>query len=147
MGGAVSPGLKGAIVRTEKFSTSVRPAVAKRLAPRIDQRYRDVFTNECDIYGRPFAPLAASTLRRKKYSPGGPIILSRTFELANSTYALYTGKRVVITIGESGQHAQEGDTGRGNRPPRLVLPSFGIPRLWKQDAELATIEAAKQVRI
>jgi hypothetical protein len=67
--------------------------------------------------------------------------------LANSSYALYTGKRVVITIGESGQYAQEGDTGRGNRPPRLVLPSFGIPKLWNQDAELATIEAAKQVKL
>ena len=147
MGGAVSPGLKGAIARTEKFSTSFRPAVAKRLAPRIDQRIRDMFTNETDPYGRKWAPLAASTLRRKRNSPGGSIILSRTFELANSSYALYTGKRVVITIGESGQHAQEGDTGRGNRPPRLVLPSLGIPKLWKQDAEFATIEAAKQVRI
>lgn len=147
MGGVASPGIKGAITRTEKFLTGFRPAVAKRWAPRANERIRDMFTNETDPYNRKWAPLAASTLRRKKYSPGGPIILSRTFELANSSYALYTGRRVVITIGESGQYAQEGDTGRGNRPPRLLLPSLGIPKLWKQDAELATIEAAKRVKL
>lgn len=147
MGGVTSPGLKGAISRLEKFSTSFRPAVAKALAPRIDQRIRDMFTNERDPYDRPWTPLAASTLRRKRYSPGGSIILSRTFELANSSYALYTGKRIVITYGALGQYAQEGDTGRGNRPPRLIMPSFGMPKTWKLDVEAATNETVAQVKL
>ncbi len=147
MGGATSPGLKGAISRIEKFATGMRPAVAKRLSPKINERIRDMFTNETDPYGRPWAPLKASTLRRKRYSAGGPIILSRTFELGNSSYALYTGKRVVITYGEAGQYAHEGDSGRGNRPPRLLLPSLGIPKTWKVDLEAATNEAAVQVKL
>lgn len=147
MGGATSPNLKGAISRLEKFTTSFRPAVAKALAPRIDQRIRDMYTNETDPYGRPWAPLKTSTLRRKRKSPGGSIILSRTFELSNSSYALYTGKRIVITYGASGQYAQEGDSGRGNRPPRLIMPSFGMPKTWKADAEAAAAEVAKRVRI
>lgn len=147
MGGATSPGLKGAIARLEKFTKSFRPSVAKALAPRIDQRIRDMFTNETDPYGRPWAPLKASTLRRKRNSAGGSIILSRTFELSNSSYALYTGQRIVITFGASGQYAQEGDSGRGNRPPRLLLPSFGPPKTWKADAEAAASEVAKRVRL
>jgi hypothetical protein len=143
MGGVTSPGLKGAISRLEKFSTSFRPAVAKRLAPRI----RDMFTNETDPYGRKWAPLKTSTLRRKRNSPGGSIILSRTFELSNSSYALYTGKRIVITYGASGQYAQEGDSGRGNRPPRLIVPSLGQPKTWKDDAEAATNEVVKAAKI
>jgi hypothetical protein len=147
MGGATSPGLKGAISRIEKFATSFRPAVAKRLAPRIDQRIRDMFTNETDPYGRKWPPLAASTLQRKRNSPGGSIILSRTFELANSSYALYTGKRIVITYGPSGQYAHEGDSGRGNRAPRLILPSFGMPKTWNSDAQDAADEVAAMAKI
>lgn len=140
MGGITSPGMKGAISRIETFAKGMRPGVAKRLAPRINERIRDMFTNEQDPYGRPWAPLKASTLRRKRNSPGGPIILSRTFTLGNSSYALYTGKRVVMTYGESGQYAHEGDSGRGNRPPRLLLPSFGIPKTWKADQVAALAE-------
>ncbi len=147
MGGATSPQMKGAISRIKTFTTGIRPAVAKRLAPRINERIRDMFANETDPYGRKWAPLKKSTLERKARSAGGPIILSRTFELGNSSYALYTGKQVVITFGESGQYAQEGDSGRGNRPPRLLLPSFGIPKTWKADLEVATAQTVKAAKL
>ena len=140
MGGITSPGMKGAISRIETFAKGMRPGVAKRLAPRIRERMRDMFTNETDPYGRPWPPLKASTRRRKRNSPGGSLILSRTFELGNSSYALYTGKRVVITYGASGQYADEGDSGRGNRPPRYLTPRFGIPKTWKADQAAALAE-------
>lgn len=139
--------MKGAISRIKSFTTGMRPAVAKRLAPMIDQRIRDMFTNETDPYGRKWAPLKERTLRRKRNSAGGPVILSRTFELGNSSYALYTGKQVVITFGESGQYAHEGDSGRGNRPPRLLLPSFGTPKTWKADLEMATSDVVKAAKL
>jgi hypothetical protein len=147
MGGATSPGLKGAISRIEKFTTSFRPAVAKRLAPKINRRYETAFATQTNIYNRPQPPLAESTLRRKRNTPGGSHILQRFFDLVNGTYTLYTGNRVVITIGESGQYAHEGDSGRGNRPPRLLLPSLGMPKLWKDDAEAATDEVVKAANI
>lgn len=148
MGGAVSPGMKGAIKRTDTLMRELRPNVAKLLAPKIDRRYRvGVFVEQRDIYGKPMAPLAETTLRRKRNTPGGSIILSRTFDLAQQTYALYTGKRVVITIGESGQYAHEGDTGRGKRPPRRLLFSLGLPKNIKNDIEESTQEALKAAKI
>jgi hypothetical protein len=144
MGGATSPGLKGAISRIEKFATGLGKGVAKRLAPKINKRYETAFATQTNIYGKPQPPLAESTLRRKRNTPGGSHILQRFFELVNGTYVLATDKRLIITIGASGQYAHEGDSGRGNRPPRLLLPSLGIPKTWKSDAETATAEVAKR---
>lgn len=147
MGGATSPGMKGAISRIEKFATGLRNGVAKKLAPKINKRYETAFATQTNIYGKPQPPLAASTLVRKKNTPGGSHILQRFFDLVNGTYVLATDTRLIITIGESGQYAHEGDSGRGNRPPRLLLPSLGIPKTWKADAEAATDEVVKAAKI
>jgi hypothetical protein len=147
MGGAVSPGLKGAISRIEKFATGLPRGVAKKLAPKINKRYETAFATQTNIYGKPQPPLAASTLVRKKNTPGGAHILQRFFDLVNGTYVLATDARLIITIGESGQYAQEGDSGRGNRPPRILLPSQGTPKLWKDDASVATNEVAGAAKI
>ena len=142
--GVTSPQLKNAIATTERFLTEIRGKVAKRYAVvYLSERQRDMFTNETDVYGKPFAPLAASTLKRKRYSPGGPIILSRTFELGNTSYVLFTGGRVVWHIGETGQYAQVGDTGRGNRPRRRLWPEGVVPKDWKQDLEKAKRDVEK----
>ena len=147
MGGAISPGLKGAISRMDKFVKEHRPTVARRLAPKIDQRYRNMATNETDVYGKPFAPLAASTLIRKARSLGGPLILTRTNQSWNATRAYFDGKRVVIEIGPKLMYAQEGDSGRGNRPPRRVLPSQGIPKTWTQDTQASADEVARRAKL
>jgi hypothetical protein len=147
MGGAYSPQLKNAIATTERFLVQYRGKVAKRLAPRLAERQRDMFTNERDVYDKPFAPLAESTLRRKRYSPGGPSILSRTFELGNSSYVLFTGGRIVWRIGDSGQHAQLGDTGRGNRPRRRLWPEGVVPKTWTQDLRAAADEEARGTKL
>lgn len=145
--GAISPQLKNAITTTERFLVQFRPKVGKRLAVYLAERQRDMFTNERDVYDKPFAPLAASTLRRKRNSPGGPIILSRTFELANTSYVLFTGGRIVWHIGESGQHAQLGDTGRGNRPRRRLWPEGVTPKVWTQDAKAAADEVVRGTKL
>jgi hypothetical protein len=147
MGGAICPQLKNAIATTERFLVQFRPKVGKRLARYLAERQRDMFTDGRDVYGKPFAALAESTLERKRYSPGGPLTLSRTFELANTSYALFTGGRIVWHIGESGQHAQLGDTGRGNRPRRRLWPEGVIPKTWTQDAKAAADEVARGTKL
>lgn len=147
MGGAVSPGMKGAIKRIEQFATGVARDVAKKLAPKINKRYETAFATQTNIYGKPQPPLAASTLARKRNTPGGSHILQRFFNLVNETYVLATDTRLIVTIGESGQYAQEGDSGRGNRPPRLLLPSLGVPKHWKDDEKAATNEVVKAAKI
>jgi hypothetical protein len=147
MGGAICPQLKNAIATTERFMLQFRPTVGKRLARYLAERQRDMFVDERDVHGKPFAPLAASTLKRKARSPGGPIILSRTFELGNTSYVLFTGGRIVWHIGESGQHAQLGDTGRGNRPRRRLWPEGVIPKNWTQDAKAAADEVVRGTKL
>jgi hypothetical protein len=122
--------------RVAKFAAEVPQRVAKELAPLLDELARDMFANETDVYGKPFAPLAASTVRRKK---GNSVVLYRNNELGPGTYVLYTGRRLVFTYGPKAGYAQDGDQGRGNRPPRLLAPTFGPPKSWL--AALATARA------
>lgn len=142
--GGVYGSTKNAAVRLEKFAAELPAKLAKALAPMLDERTRDMFANETDPYGNKWAPLAASTLRRKRLTPGGPVILYRHGELGPGSYVLYTGRRLVFTFGPAAQHAQDGDPGRGNRPPRLLAPTFGIPKSWRDDAKRAQAEIAKR---
>jgi hypothetical protein len=137
--GGVYGSSKNAATRIAKFAAEVPQRLAKELAPMLDERARDMFTNEADPYGNPWAPLKASTVRRKK---GNSVILYRSNNLGPGTYVLYTGRRLVFTYGPAAQYAQDGDEGRGNRSPRLLAPTFGIPKSWKADAARAQAAVA-----
>jgi len=139
--GGVYGSSKNAASRIAKFAAEIPQRLAKELAPMLDERTRDMFANEADPYGRPWAPLKASTIRRKK---GNSVILYRANLLGPGTYVLYTGRRLVFTYGPAAQYAQDGDQGRGNRPPRLLAPTFGIPATWKLDAKRAQAAIAKR---
>jgi hypothetical protein len=139
--GGVYGSTKNAASRLAKFAAEVPQRVAKELAPMLDERARDMFANEADPHGNPWAPLKASTVRRKK---GNSVILSRTNNLGPGTYVLYTGRRLVFTYGPGAQYAQDGDQGRGNRPPRYLAPLFGVPKSWKEDAKRAQAAVAKR---
>lgn len=139
--GGVYGSSKNAAARIAKFAAEAPQRLAKELAPMLDERTRDMFANESDPYGKPWAPLKASTIRRKK---GNSVILYRANLLGPGTYVLYTGRRLVFTYGPAAQYAQDGDQGRGNRPPRLLAPAYGIPKTWKDDAVRAQAAVAKR---
>jgi phage gpG-like protein len=139
--GGIYGSTKNAAKRLENFAQEIPAKVAKQLAPMLDERVRDMFTNETDPYGNKWAPLKASTLRRKK---GNSVILYRTGALGQGSYVLYTGRRLVFTFGPAAQYAQDGDPGRGNRPPRMVAPAYGMPKPWRDDAKRAAAEVAKR---
>lgn len=139
--GGVYGSTKNAAVRVAKFAEELPARVAKELAGPLDELTRDMFTNETDPYGKPWPALAASTIKRKG---GNSVILSRTNQLAPGTYVLYTGRRLVFTYGPAAGFAQDGDPGRGNRPPRLLAPTFGIPKSWREAARAAQAAVAKK---
>lgn len=53
-------------------------------------------------------------------------------------------RRLVFTYGPAAQYAQDGDSGRGNRPPRLLAPTFGIPKAWRAAMAAAQARIAKK---
>lgn len=126
-----------------KGLAKVPSKIARAVATRLDNRYRDMFANERDPYGRPWAPLKASTLRRKG---GNSVVLYRTGALnAETSVTPAAGSGVKIKLGPAAIYAQEGDPGR-NRPPRLLLPSYGLPATWRQDIRTEAEAAVKGAR-
>ncbi len=113
--------------------------VATPLAERLSERVRDTYANECDPYGVPWAPLAASTVRRKG---GNSVILSRTGASAADCGARPMGNAGVQVYagGAAGWHSAPS----GTRPARPVLPTRGLPPAWRED--IAAVLGAEYAR-
>lgn len=142
--GGIYGSTKNAATRVAKFGAEISGKLAKVFAPMLDKRLQDQFNNETDPYGKPWDPLAESTIRRKK---GDARILRRTNEMQASTYVHAPGGKLVIRYGDKAKYAQDGDPGRGNRPPRHVAPAHGIPKPWNDDLKhAAAIVAADEAK-
>ena len=134
--GGVYGSAKNAASRLAKFAAEVPQRVAREFAPMLDQRVRDMYANETDPYGKPWAPLKASTVRRKR---GNSVILYRTGAMGSGSHVRYAGRRLVFTYGPAAQYAQDGSDNRG---PRLVAPAYGIPASWREDMRRAQAAVA-----
>lgn len=119
-------------------------AIAKEAARELNEVLRDQATNETDAFGQKFAPLKASTLRRKRKSLGGPIILTRTNAMWNGSYVKVSGGKIVYVLGAAAQYAQNGDSGRGNRPPRMILSPYGLTKAQNAAIKRAADTVAKR---
>lgn len=137
--GGVYGSTKNAATRVSRFAAEVPQRIARELAPMLDNRVRDQFANETDPYGKPLAPLKASTIRRKR---GNAVILYRTGRLGAGSHVRFAGRRLVFTYGPASQYAQDGEP--GEREPRHVAPAYGIPASWKADAAAAAARVAKR---
>lgn len=102
-------------------------ALAKEAARELNEVLRDQATNEIDVFGNAFAPLKASTLKRKRGSLGGPIILTRTNRMWNDSYVKAQGGKIVYHLGAAAKYAQDGDASK-NRPPRMILSPYGLTK-------------------
>lgn len=115
---------------------------AKDVALAIDQKLLDSFASECDAYGKPWAPLKDSTLKRKKHTNGGPVILYRWGSSKAETHAVAAaGAGVKISIGPNLEHHQGPS---GTRPARPILPVYGMPASWNAAIKIAVDEAYKR---
>jgi hypothetical protein len=108
------------------------PRVAANMAsPRLTERVRQQFAQGVDSYGSAWAPLAASTIRRK----GHDWILVRSGRTQTTTIARPGGSGSVatITIRSMGWHQYP----TAHRPARPILPIAGIPPAWADEVRAA----------
>ncbi len=118
----------GKLGRLVRELGGVPSRASSALADRLTERMRDCFTTESDPYGVPWAPLKASTVRRKG---GNAVVLYRTGETGASCYARpMGGAGVALTAGGAAVWHM---TDSGTRPARKVLPDHGLPPAWRED--------------
>lgn len=117
----------------------IRARVAPKVAARLNERVLDCYRGEHDPYMRPWEPLKPSTIKRKG---GNSVILFRSGASGNDCGAKALGAAGVAVWagGAAGYHM----TPSGTRPARCVLPTHGMPPLWRADiADVCGAEFAK----
>lgn len=110
--------------------------VAQKAAPRIAAALEEQYELGLDPYGAPWAPLAASTLKRH-----GPPPLTDTGAMRRSTDAVSAGAQIIATAQEPAEFHQ-GGTSQG-LPARPILPNanHGLPQTW----ETALLDAGAEI--
>lgn len=116
----------GRLERNLETIARVPSKVARRAAPAITGALKRQFASGRDAYGNPWAPLAASTVRRK----GFDTILVETGAGRDGTRAYpMGGAGIAIEVGPHlAWHMVQGD----NRPARQVLPTGPLPKEWRE---------------
>ncbi len=116
------------LARLLRGLASVPSKLSAPLAARLMERVRDCYTGEHDPYGAGWAPLAASTVRRKG---GNSVILTRTGgSQADCGARPLSGGGVTVWAGGAAHHHMQAE---GSRPARCVLPTRGMPPTWRED--------------
>lgn len=113
--------------------TRVPSRVSSKAAPAIERLWRRDYMAGLDPYGKAWAPLRPSTVRRKGHDrimveSGETLAQTRARPLGGAGIALRTGPK-------ASWHMQA----TASRPARRVLPAFGLPKTWR--AELREISA------
>lgn len=111
--------------------------ISREVSDGINAEIKREFDSGSDPYGRPWAPLLPSTVRRKG---GDRRILRRTDALSAQTVARPTsGAGVEVTSLDYGQHHQ---TGTQHMVARKVLPDGpNLPSSWTKVIETAAENA------
>ncbi len=135
----------GRLKETIRRLSDLPRATAVEAKPEIDKLLRAEFRQGTDPYGKPWAPLARSTLARGRRPP--PLTDSR--ELRDGTgVSLREGGRagLLIKLGAPyGYFAQVGfRVGKTKVPARRILPQFGVPSAWRIALRDAARRAARK---
>ncbi len=108
--------------------------IAAEAAPKIEALVSQEFSAQKDPYGKAWAPLAPSTVRRK----GSSRILTHTGAMASSVNVKAEGASIALSIDDPGIHHQFGTK---HMPARPVLPSDSLPQAWQDEIEGAAARA------
>lgn len=125
---------------------AVPRSAALLLAPKLTRLLRQQFSEGKDPYGRPWAPLRPSTLRKH-----GPPPLTYTRKLRSGTKAVvpranYAGVRVVTGTSYAYFHQVGFHVGGRRVPARRVLPQYGLPKAWNEAIKSSLLQAARRAR-
>lgn len=108
--------------------------VAADVAPVLERRLRATYLAGQDPYGKPLAPLKASTIRRKG---GDARIMIRTEETLQLTNVRpLSGAGIAIKIGPKAEWHLEPTPDRVARP---LVPLHGAPARWIADISAAYV--------
>lgn len=113
---------------------------AKRGAERLTILVHINTSSGLDAYGKPFAPLAISTLRRRRRPP--PMVATGQ-SLDETRFTALGGAGIAMVIGGAYKHHRRSHKGR---PVRAVAPErSGIPAAWNRvlrETEKSVVRAA-----
>jgi len=120
--------LPAKLARAAQALAGIPARAAGPIAVALNERVLDTYRNEQDPYGNAWAPLAASTVRRKH---GNTVILYRSGASgADCGARAIAGAGVAVWAGGAAKYHQEAS---GSRPARPVLPDRGLPPKWRAD--------------
>jgi phage gpG-like protein len=110
-------------------------------SPDITRELQSQFTGGKDPYGRPWAPLKPSTLRKH-----GPPPLTDSGRLKSGTFARPGRGGILVEIGASyGAFHQLGFRVHGTKvPARKILPARGMPAAWRAILDRRAREIARE---
>jgi phage virion morphogenesis protein len=114
--------------------------VSARVAAAITSEVQKQFVSESDPYGKPWAALAPSTIRRKR---GMGKILFRTGSLWATGQARPMGG-AGVRVGPFREYGTFHQTGTSRMPSRPIFPYGGLPRAWLAAIKLATEQAMSE---
>lgn len=114
--------------------------VAEDVAPEINRLVQAQFEDGKDPYGKPWAPLKKSTLKKGRRPPP----LTDTRQLRNNTrvYPYRNSIRVVVGMPYGYFH----QVGTRNMAARRILPQAGMPKAWNEALKASFRKLAKGVR-
>ncbi len=118
-------GIFGKLKAVVRRLDEVPARYSRKLAPLLDAELQRTIAAGTDPHGKPWAPLAPATIRRKK---GDRRILIRTGASRALTYIASLGAQGVrITVGGAFRWHMAPTP---HRPARPVLPIHGLPATW-----------------
>ena len=124
-------GITGSTLGTQrvlKDLLKVPSRIAPKVAGRLDQRIQDQYANETDAYGKPWAKLKASTIRRKR---GNNVVHYRTGkQRAQARVSAMRGAGIKIVYGDT---AHRSHMGGAHRVARSIAPTVSMPKTWAAD--------------
>lgn len=134
----------GDLLRIVEMLSDVPARTAAVAAPRLDALVRQQFANGTDPYGRPWAPLKASTIARGRRPP--PLTASGRLA-AGTGVKVRPGKRAGLAIRIGAPYGTFHQTGTRYMVARRIAPQFGLPKEWRRVLTEASREACQSVEL
>ena len=123
------PGMRAALAELQRVPAKAAP----KLAAKLNGRVNEMFRGGTDPYGNAWAPLAPSTIRRKRaYANPGQILVRARNLWPGTRFMPRAGSGVALVVGPAGEWA---GAVTKHKPARNIVPAYGLPALWRADAE------------
>lgn len=115
------------VARSLRELSKVPAQAAREASDNLDEVMRDQFGSETDPYGKPWAPLAESTVQRKHGD--ARILRDSDYMLDSLRVAPMSGAGISVTLDPP--YTAFHQVGTRNMPARRLLPVAALPATWR----------------